>query len=100
MNLGAINREPYIGGNKRFPSWLRRDKNCRVLPHLVFKNNAHITCLFKATDDHGDITFHQQLAMEHSMIGMVINAEITAPSLAIFVRGSHEEGTFIELLVQ
>lgn len=34
------------------------------------------------------------------MIGMVINAEITAPSLAIFVRGSHEEGTFIELLVQ
>ena len=31
------------------------------------------------------------------MIGMVVHAEITAPSLAIFSRGSHSAGTFIEL---
>lgn len=34
------------------------------------------------------------------MLGMVANAEITAPSLAVFVRGTHEVGAFIELLAQ
>ena len=34
------------------------------------------------------------------MLGMMVNAEITAPSLAVFVRGTHEVGAFIELLAQ
>lgn len=99
LNLGAISREPYLGGNWRFPSWLRRDKDCRDLPHLIFRDNAHITCLCEAVGDHGGITIHEQLAKEHSKLGMLINAETLAPSLAIFVRGSHEQGTFIELIV-
>ena len=45
------------------------------------------------------MTIHEQLAKDHRMLGMVINAEITAPSLACFVRGSHVSGTFVELLL-
>lgn len=55
--------------------------------------------LCEASDDHGGIAAHQELAKENSMIGMVVNAEITAPSIALFFRGSHEVGTFIELIV-
>ena len=39
------------------------------------------------------------MARDHGMIGIVLNAEISAPSLACFVRGSHEAGTFGELLL-
>ena len=98
LNLSTINRQPFIGGHKRFPSF-RRDKNCRVLPRLIFRNSAHIVALCEASDDHSGIAAHQELAKENSMIGMVVNAEITAPSIALFVRGSHEVGTFIELIV-
>ena len=30
LNLGAINRQPLIGGTKKFPSWIRRDPSCVV----------------------------------------------------------------------
>ena len=54
----------------------------------------------EATDDHGGIAAHRNLAKDNAMVGMMLNAEITAPSLAIFVRGTHEVGTFVELLTQ
>ena len=46
------------------------------------------------------IAAHQNLAKDNAMLGMMVNAEITAPSLAVFVRGTHEVGAFIELLAQ
>ena len=78
----------------------RRDPNCVVLPHFVFRNGAHIVALCKATDEKGRIAAHQNLAKDNAMLGMMANAEIRAPSLAIFVRGTHEVGAFIELLCQ
>jgi len=54
----------------------------------------------EATDDHGGIAAHRNIAKDNAMVGMMLNAEITAPSLAIFVRGTHEVGTFVELLTQ
>ena len=42
---------------------------------------------------------NEAVAREHGMIGICLNAEIPAPSLACFVRGSHEAGTFVELLL-
>ena len=98
LNLGHINRHPYIGGSSKFPSWVRKDNNYRALPYLFFRNSAHIVTLCEANDEHGGIAIHQQLASDHSMIGMVANAEITAPSLAIFSRGNHFSVTFIELI--
>jgi len=59
------------------------------LPHLTFKNGAHIVALCAASDARGN-----------AMRGMVVDAEITAPSLAFFLRGTHEVGSFIELLCQ
>ena len=38
LNLGHINRIPYIGGCSKFPKWVRTDINHRALPHLVFRN--------------------------------------------------------------
>jgi hypothetical protein len=78
----------------------RRDPNCVVVPHFVFRNGAHIVALCKATDEKGRIAAHQNLAKDNAMLGMMANAEIRAPSLAIFVRGTHEVGAFIELLCQ
>ena len=100
LNLGAINRQPLIGGTKKFPSWIRKDTSCVVLPHLIFKNGAHIVAWCEASDAHGGIAIHQDLARDNAMLGMVVNAEITAPSLAIFLQGTHEVGSFIELLCQ
>lgn len=34
------------------------------------------------------------------MLGMVVHAEISAPSIAFFIRGTHETGNFVELLAQ
>jgi hypothetical protein len=53
LNLGHINRVPYIGGSSKFPKWVRTDTNYRVLPHLVFRNAAHIVCLCEASDEYG-----------------------------------------------
>ena len=100
LNLGAINRQPLIGGTKKFPSWIRKDPSCVVLPHLIFKNGARIVAWCEASDAHGGIAIHQDLARDNAMLGMVVNAEITAPSLAIFLQGTHEVGSFIELLCQ
>ena len=95
LNLGAIKRQRFIGGNKRFPSWIRRDPSCVVLPHLIFRNGAHRVALCEASDDHGGIAKHQDLARDNAMLGMVVNAEITAPSLAIF----SEEHMKLEILL-
>ena len=49
LNLGHINRLPFIGGCAKFPKWVRTDINHRALPHLVFRNAAHIVCLCEAS---------------------------------------------------
>ena len=98
LNLGHINRVPYIGGSSKFPKWVRSDINCRVLPHFVFRNAAHIVCLCEASDEHGGIAVHRELATEYGMIGMVVHPAIHSQSVAIFIRGDHDVGTFIELL--
>ena len=98
LNLGPINRVPYIGGCSKFPKWVRTDINHRVLPHLVFRNAAHIVCLCEASDEYGGIAVHREIAKEYGMIGMVVHPAIQSQSLAIFIRGDHDVGTFIELL--
>ena len=76
LNLGHINRIPYIGGCSKFPKWVRTDINHRALPHLVFRNAAHIVCLCEASDEYGGIAFHRELAEEYGMIGMVVYPHI------------------------
>ena len=98
LNLGHINRIPYIGGCSKFPKWIRTDINHRALPHLVFRNAAHIVCLCEASDEYGGIAAHREIAEEYGMIGMVVHPAIKSQSLAIFLRGSHDAGSFIELL--
>ena len=71
-----------------------------MLPYLVFRNGAHIVALCEANDPVGGIARHQHIARDDAMLGMVVNAEITAPSVAIFIRGTHAVGSFIELLCQ
>lgn len=89
---------PYIGGSTWFPSWLRKDTGYRVLSYLIFRNSAHVVTLCEAHDEHGGIAIHQQIAHDHSMLGMVVHAEISVPSLVIFIHGSQSAGTFIELI--
>ena len=60
LNLGAINRMPYIAGSWRFPPYVRKDLDYRVLPQLVFRKSAHIVTLCEAHDEHGGIAYHQQ----------------------------------------
>ena len=98
LNLGHINRVPYIGGCSKFPKWVRTDINHRALPHIVFRNAAHIVCLCEASDEYGGIAVHREIAKEYGMIGMVVHPAIQSQSLAIFIRGDHDVGTFIELL--
>ena len=81
LNLGHINRVPYIGGSSRFPKWVRTDTNYRVLPHLVFRNAAHIVCLCEASDEYGGIAIHREIAKEYGMIGMVVHPAISSQSL-------------------
>ena len=98
LNLGHINRVPYIGGSSKFPKWVRTDTKYRVLPHLVFRNAAHIFCSFclcEASDEYGGIAIHRDLANEY---GMIVHPAISSQSLAIFIRGDHHVGSFIELL--
>lgn len=92
LNLGHVNRKPCIGGGVKFPSWIRNDANCVVLPNLVFRKGAHIVALYEANDPTGGIARHQHLAHDHAMPGMVVHAEITATSVAAFARGAHEVG--------
>ena len=81
LNLGHINRVPYIGGSSRFPKWVRTDTKYRVLPHLVFRNAAHIVCLCEASDEYGGIAIHREIAKEYGMIGMVVHPAISSQSL-------------------
>ena len=37
LNLGHINRVPYIGGISKFPSWVKKDTE--YLPYLVFRHS-------------------------------------------------------------
>ena len=98
LNLGHVNRVPYIGGSSKFPSWVRRDNQYRCLPYLVFRHSAHITCLCKASDEHGGIALHQQVARDHGMIGMVVHLCIqrSIPSRLLFLS---EEVIQLELLL-
>ena len=64
----------------------------------MFRNAAHIVCLCEASDEYGGIAAHREIAEEYGMIGMVVHPAIQSQSLAIFLRGSHEVGSFIELL--
>ena len=100
LNLGHINRVPYIGGSSKFPKWVRTDTKYRALPYLIFRHSAHITCLCEASDEYGGIAIHQQVARDHGMIGIVVHPEINSQLVAIFIRGDHSVGTFIELLGQ
>ena len=68
----------------KFPKWVRTDINHRVLPHLVFRNAAHIVCLCEASDEYGGIAAHRELADEYGMIGMVVHPSINSQSVAIF----------------
>ena len=77
---------------------MRNNLQYRALPDLVFRHSAHITCLCEAHDEHGGIAIHQQVARDHGMIGMVVHPEINSQSVAIFIRGDHSVGTFIELI--
>ena len=99
LNLGHVNRMPYIAGPAKFPSYMRRSPECVTLPYLAFRNGAHIVALCEASDDKGGIKANEQVARDHGMLGIVVNAEISAPSIACFVRGSFESGTFVELLL-
>ena len=64
----------------------------------MFRNAAHIVCLCEASDEYGGIAAHREIAEDYGMIGMVVHPAIQSQSLAIFLRGSHEVGSFIELL--
>ena len=99
LNLGHINRVPYIGGSDKFPKWVRTDIEYRSLPHVVFRNAAHIVCLNEAHDEYGGIAAHRDLCAEYGMIGMVVHPSFSSQSsIAIFLRGGHEVGSSIELL--
>ena len=91
LKLGNINGKPCIGGHVKFPSWIRKDPNCVVLPYLVFRNGAGPV---------GGIARHQHIVRDHAVLGMVVHAEITAPPVAVFGRGTHEVGSFVDLLGQ
>ena len=65
---------------------------------MVFRNVAHIVCLCEASDEYGGIAIHREIAKEYGMIGMVVHPAISSQSVAIFIRGDHDVGTFIELL--
>ena len=82
----------------KFPSWIRKDPNCVVLPYLVFRNGADNVGLCEANDPVGGIARHQHIVRDHAVLGMVVHAEITAPPVAVFVRGTHEVGSFVDLL--
>lgn len=82
--LGHINRVPYIGGSIRFPPWFRKDTHYRVLPSLIFRKSVHTVTLCEAHDEHNGIAIHQQIARDHSMLCMVVHAEISVPSLPYF----------------
>eukprot|EP00435_Cladocopium_sp_Y103_P054204 s1316_g17.t1 len=98
LNLGHINRRPIIAGAFKFDKWIRESE--KVLPYLVFQNGGHIIKLCEASDDQGGIERHSGLCQKNGCIGCVVHshADISAPALACFLRGSHEAGSWIELL--
>ena len=101
LNLDHINRQPVVAGHHKFPSTLRNDDDTNTtLPYLVLRNGAHITTLCEASDDKGGIERHDALARQNGVLGMVVHAEGTAPSLACFLYGTHANGHFVELLAQ
>ena len=61
LNLGHINRVPYIGGSSKFPKWVRTDTEHRALPYLIFRNAAHITCCVKLPMSTEELQFTNNL---------------------------------------
>eukprot|EP00435_Cladocopium_sp_Y103_P068440 s1543_g31.t1 len=98
LNLGHINRQPIIAGAFKFDKWIPESE--KVLPSLVFQNGGHIITLCEASDDQGGIERHSGLCQKNGCIGCVVHshADISAPAVACFLRGSHEAGSWIELL--
>ena len=66
----------------------------------IWRPKALINCKYKASDDKGGIERHDALARQNGVLGMVVHAEGTAPSVACFLYGTHDNGHFIELLGQ
>ena len=91
---------PYIAGHAKFPSYIRKSRERLTLPYLVFRNGAHIVALCETSDDKGGIKENEQVAKDHGMIGIVVKADISAWLLACFIRGSHDSGTFVDLIMQ
>eukprot|EP00435_Cladocopium_sp_Y103_P003220 s5877_g1.t1 len=98
LNLGNLNRQPIMAGALKFDKYIRETE--KVLPYLVFQNGGHIITLCEASDDQGGIERHADLCLKNGCIGMVVHshADISAPALACFLRGSHDAGSWLELL--
>ena len=79
---------------------MNNDDTNTTLPYLVLRNGAHITTLCEASDDKGGIERHDALARQNGVLGMVVHAAGSAPSVACFLYGTHDNGHFIELLGQ
>eukprot|EP00435_Cladocopium_sp_Y103_P000617 s2991_g1.t1 len=91
LNLGHLNRQPIMAGALKFDKWIRESE--KVLPYLVFQNGGHIITLCEASDDQGGIERHASLCLKNGCIGMVVHshADISAPALACFLRGSTKD---------
>lgn len=70
-----------------------------MLPHLVLMG-AHIVSHCEASDNTRGMQKYQDLARDNAMLGMVAHAETSAQSIGLFIRGTQEDGNFIELLSQ
>ena len=57
------------------------------LAHLVFCNPGHRVALCDAQDHHGGIGTHQDLAEKHGCMGIIVDSENGARSLACFLKG-------------
>eukprot|EP00435_Cladocopium_sp_Y103_P049896 s28_g15.t1 len=98
LNLRHLNRPPIMSGAFKFDKHIRETE--KVLPHLVFNNGGHIITLCEASDDQGGIERHANLCLKNGCIGIVVHshADISAPGLACFMRGSNDAGSWLELL--
>ena len=87
LNVGHVNHVPVIAGHKKFPKHICDSSEGVTLPYLVFRHGAHnIVALVEASDTKGGIAIHQHLLRGNAMIGILVDAETSAPSLACFIR--------------
>ena len=91
LNLGNINRMPWLANNKRFPSEIRKDvewlREHLVLPYLVVNNPGHIVTLCESFD----FTKFRNLCIEYNVIGIrcMSDKQMASPPIAIFVKSTH-----------